>query len=269
MSTPNRKARLLRNMGETSGAADARFGAAFYPTAPAESQIRTSIVLPERLFLGILRTEVERLSKDVAELRRFFGHFFDPTVGAEERETYVRAFQGTPPVVTLGYPRITMELPIVAIVNTSDEEDEEGFLYNLVSETRPGEEVAEDQEYQGAFWTQVFSVYVLANHPDVTLYLYHFVKLSLFAAKDVLMRSGLMELHYGGGELSPEETYMPENAFGRVLTVRCKTMQTVPKVLEHVDSRRLRIAGIFRDDVVVDGLRGGVKADGVCDGDEE
>lgn len=248
-------------MGETVAAEDPRFGTPFYENAPPSAEIRTSIVLPERVFLGILRTEVERLSQNVDELRRFFGHFFDPTVGPEERETYVRAFQNTPPVVTLGYPRTTMELPIIAIVSTSDEEDDEGFLYHLVSETRPGEEVAEDQEYQGAFWTQTFSTYVLSNHPDVTLYLYQFAKFALFAAKDVLMRSGLMELHYSGGELSPEEMYLPENAFGRVLTIRCKTIQTVPKVLEYTDARRLRITGIFRDDVVVDGLRGGVKAE--------
>jgi hypothetical protein len=254
----NRKERLKRNLGGTVRANDARFRDAFFDGPPI-AELRTSITLPERLFRAVLDSEVERLREDEDELRRFFQHFFAPTTSVEEREQYVKDFVANPPKVVLGYPRATGTWPCYAIVLSSDEESEE-VLSQFVGTTARGETApgGEDQDYEGAFFDQTFSIYVLSTHPDQCIYLYKLAKLALMGARDALVAAGVLDPHYSGGELNPDEMLLPDIAFARVLNVRCKTMETVPKLLSYRDGRKLRVAGIFGTDVVVDGMRGTV-----------
>lgn len=256
---PNRKQRLRRNLGGTFTAEDDRVQPFF--DGPDQAEIRTSIVLPERIIRAVLLSEVERLSEDESELRRFFSHFFDPTVGEEERATYVQNFQAAPPRVVLGYPRGLADLPVFSIILSSDEETEPMALSKYVGTTLDGETPPnrEDAEYEGGYFAQMNSIYIYAQHPDVCLYLYQFAKLTLFGARSALEKAGLIDPEYSGADLSPEEMpYLPDNVFVRVLNIRYLTMMTVPKLFPYRDGRRIRITGIFREDVVVDGKRGGV-----------
>lgn len=251
--------RKRRNLGGEALATDERFSEPFFD-GPVQAELRTPIVFPERLIRAVLLTEVERLRQDEDELRRFFSHFFDPTTAAGERETYVRDFIRNPPRVQLGYARDFAELPVFAIVLIGDEEDENPPLGNYVGTTLPGERPpgGEDQEYEGLFFDQVNAVHIFAQHPDQCLYLYHFAKLVLVGAREALHCAGMLSPTFSGGELSPQEVYLPDNVFARVLTVSFKTIQTVPKLFSYRDGRRLRVTGIFGKDIVVDGQRGGV-----------
>lgn len=259
-----RKHRLRRNIGGEVAEDDTRFSQPFFD-GPETAEQRTPIVLPERLFKALLVSEVERFANldNESELTRFFAHMFDSTAGEEQRMQYVRNFQQNPPRVVLGYPRDTAEWPVICITHQAEEEPEdERFLGDYVGETLPGETPpgGEDQEYVGALFEQVYGIYVLAGNPDITLYLYHFTKLVLLAANRLLHRAGLISLHFSGGELNPQEMLLPDSAFLRVLTLRFRSVQTIPEVLRHRDGRRLSITGIFGTDVVVNGMRGGVKS---------
>lgn len=257
----NRKERLKRNLGGTAQGTDPRFNTQFFD-GPQAAEIRTTIALPERLLRAVLLYEVERLMApaNVTELRRFFSHFFDPTTSETEREDYVKDFQANPPRVVMGYPRTTGSWPIYSIVLSGDEESEiplsQYFGETLRGEKPPG---GEDQQYEGAFFDQTISIYVLATHPDQCVYLYKFAKLALMGARDALVGAGLIDPTFSGGELNPDELLLPDNAFGRVLMVHCKVAETIPKVLSYRDGRNLRLSGIFGCDVVVDGQRGGVE----------
>ncbi len=255
----NRKARKLRNLGGT-------FEETVEPffDGPPLAETRTSIVLVERFLLAVLRSEIDRLKPKAnqSELERFFSHIFDPTMGKEERAAFVTNFQTTPPNVVLGYPRTTAELPIFAVVLTSDEEAEPSALGKYVGETLEGEDAPgrEDAEYEGAFFEQKYSIYIYAQHPDVLNYLYHFGKLILFGAREAMEAAGIIDPKYSGGELSPDEVHLPDNVYARVLNVTAKSLMTIPRLFPmHKDGRRLRVTGIFREDIVVDGVRGGVK----------
>lgn len=256
----NRKSRLRRNLGESTAQDDKRFAEPFFD-GPGLAELRTSVVLPERLIRRVLLDEVTRLAAQPDELRRFFSHFFDPTSSEAERDAYVRDFQRNPPLVTMGYPRMGAELPCFAVVLTSDQEaDGEAALGNYVGETLEGEQAPgyEDQYYEGAFFDQQNSIYVFAQHPDQTLYLYQLAKLVLLGAREALHNAGMISPSYSGGELSPNEIYLPDSVFSRVLNVSYKVLMTVPKVFTHRDGSRLRMTGIFAEDVVVDGIPGGV-----------
>jgi hypothetical protein len=271
--TANRKKRLLRNLGGTFEQTDDRAKPFF--DGPQAAEMRTSIVMVERIILAVLRSEVERLSADTdearAELNRIFSHIFDPTVGVAERAEFAADFQRRPPVTVLGYPRTTTEMPCFAVILESDEEGEAGVLGKYAGQTLEDEDPpgGEDAEYEGAFFDQSYGIYIYAEHPDVCAYLYQFCKLLLFGARQALEAAGIIDPTYSGGELTPEEMYLPENMFARVLRIRAKSMMTVPRLFLHRDGRRLRVTGIFMEDVVVDGRRGGVMPYVATEGDED
>lgn len=250
--------RKLRNLGGT-------FEETINPyfNGPPSAETRTSIVFIERFILAILRSEIERLTADPgdrSEINRIFGHIFDPSATAEMRHKYVANFCKSPPQVVLGYPRVSAEFPCYSVTLDSDEEADPALLGKYAGATLEGEIPAnnEDLEFEGAFFTQRYTVYVYAEHPDVCSYLYQLAKMILFGARSALEAAGGIDLHYGGGELRPDEGYIPENMFARYLTVTCTSMMTVPRVLTYRLQDQLRVTGIFAEDVVVEGVQGGV-----------
>ncbi len=227
-----------------------------YPN-DAETVGDVAIVMPERVILSLLRLEVDRLALPANrdQLVRFFSHFFDPMMTVEERNTYVDNFQAQPPVTVLGYPRTGSEFPCYSVVLENEQEGEPGALDHFMGRTE-ATATKPVSEYLGALFEQTYGVFVYAEHPDVCLYLYHLAKLILLGSHAVLEESGIMDPEFSGGELSPDETYIPENMFVRRVGVNMKTIQTVPDVLRP-DPSRLR-TGIWVDDIVVSGVRGGV-----------
>jgi len=225
---------------------------------PVLTEARVNVVLVERLLLAVLRFEVERLAKveNESELVRFFSHFFDPIAGSAERARFVADFQKSPPVTVLGYPRDSGTFPCFSVILESEQEDT-NLLDDYVGQTVEGEDAAEAAEYQGAIFGQSYGIYVYAEHPDAVAYLYQFAKLVLFGAKPFLIKAGLIEPRFSGGELSPEEMYLPSNMFARVLRITATATVSVPRLLDP-DPLRVRLAGLFMDDIVVKGVRGGV-----------
>ncbi len=225
---------------------------------PTLTQARVNVILVERLLLAVLRFEIDRLAQTTNqdELERFFSHFFDPIAGETERARFVTDFQKTPPVTVLGYPRSTGTFPCFSVILESEQE-ETNVLADYMGESLDGEDVGEAAEYQGAIFSQSHGIYVYAEHPDKVAYLYQFAKLVLFGAKPFLIKAGLIEPRFSGGELSPEEMYLPDNMFARVLRITATSTITVPRLLDP-DPLRVRLAGLFMDDIVVKGIRGGV-----------
>jgi len=224
---------------------------------PDLAQARTSVIMVERILFSVLRIELEKLSNpaNVAETTRLFRHFFDPLTGEAERAEFVTNLQRRPPTVTLGYPRTTIDPPIVSVVLGEESENDSGYLADYVGETLP-DESGPYSEYVGAHFQQTYNIFCYAEHPVVCSYLYHFIKLILIAAKPFMLKAGIVDPHVSGGELQPDEGYIPENMFVRVVRLSCQSLSSVP--LLRLDSSGYRITGVFMNDVVVDGVRGGV-----------
>lgn len=219
---------------------------------------RYSVVMPERVILALLRTEVDRLAKPENEpdLRRFFEHFYDPMISAEERDSYITNFQRQPPLPRLGYPRTSAAFPCFSIVMEREVPAEEA-LGKYLGQTRPGDPVDRAEEYVGSMFESTYGIYIYAEHPDVCLYLYHFAKAVLIGSSLVLQECGVIDPSYEGNEMQPGESYLPENMFVRRLGVTLKSLHTVPAILV-TDPANVRLAGIWADDIVVSGIRGGV-----------
>lgn len=245
-----------RNLG--SAFATAKDAAA--PHLPATSPVagRFSVVMAERVFLALLRSEVERLRENEEELRRFLSHFFDPLISVEERDQYVANFRRDPPFVVLGYPRASTRMPCLAIVLEQDSESDKP-LGSYLGQTPPSESRARAEEYAGSMFEQTYGIYIYAEHPDVCLYLYHFAKAVMLGAHVVLHECGIIDPRYQGNEMQPDEMYLPENMFVRRLGVTFHSIGTAPVILSP-DPLRARIVGVHVEDTVVSGVVGGVKA---------
>lgn len=241
----------LRNLG---GTASRSFDSQIFD-GPQLSEARTNVVMIERVILAILRSEIDRLRADTDELTRFFSRFFDPIAGPEERATFAQNFARQPPVVVLGYPRTTAEFPCISVILEGEEMTDE-VLGGFLGETVDGEK-GESAEYIGAGFDQTFAIYVFSEHPDVCVYLYHFVKMVMIGARDAFIQAGCIDPHYSGGEITPDEQWLPENLFSRVVRVKLKSILSVPNLL-FPDPGRVSITGIFMNDIVVEGVRGGV-----------
>jgi hypothetical protein len=226
-----------------------------YFEGPQLAQARTSISLLERVLQNLLRSEIARLKEDEAELDRFFGHFFDPTAGSEERSRFVTHFRREPPVVVLGYPRTSGEFPCFAVILESEEETDPDLMGDYMGQTLDGE-AGEAAEYVGSFFSNSYGIYIYAQNPDVVVYLYQFAKMVIYGAKQALECAGFNDIRFSGGELNPEEMYLPENMFARVLRLSCTAPITIPRLT--LDPAKVRLLGLYMDDIVVDGIRGGV-----------
>ncbi len=237
------------------------FGVATHEAMPEREPAavgRWSQPMPERVILGILRTECERLAQPENEdqLRRFFGHFFDPMIGEEEREQYVRNFQRHPLTPVLGYPRTSATFPCLSLIMERDVETD-AAMNNLIGQTIPGEVIGAASRYNGSMYEKTYGLFIYATHPDVCLYMYHLAKMILVGSHETLAEYGIIDPSFEGTEMLPEENLLPENMFVRRLGVTCKSMETVPDILSP-DPERVRVTGIYANDTVVSGQRGGV-----------
>lgn len=233
-----------------------------YFDAPQLAQARTSISMLERILLHLLRSEIARLKDNEPELDRYFSHFFDPTAGAEDRGRFVTNFMREPPVVVMGYPRAAGEFPCFSIILESEEETDPELLGDYAGQTVEGED-GPLAEYQGGFFQHTYGIYVYAQNPDQVIYLYQFAKMVLFGAKQALECAGFINTRFSGGEISPEEMYLPENMYARVLRLQCVAPITVPRLT----GGPATITAIHMHDIVVDGIRGGVTPYEAEDGD--
>lgn len=232
-----------------------------FPTDPAANAGRYAVVMPERVILALLRSTVDRLSNSENEddLVRFFSHFFDPMMSVAERNTYVNSFQKRPPATYLAYPRSSATFPCYAVVLEADDEQDEA-LDHLIGRTGDEEEAERTEEFLGSMFQAQYGIYVYAENPDMCLYLYHFAKAIMIGSHVLLESCGIIDSKLSGTELTPEETYIPENMFVRVCRVSLKSLFTVPEILRP-DPASVRITGIHVNDIVVSGMRGGVEGE--------
>lgn len=210
-----------------------------------------SIVFPDRLLRRLLQDTIDFLLENPEELERFFAHFYDNSVSVEERNQHRDRFLKSPPKAQLGYARPSTEFPYWGITLT-EENEEDSFVGDFV-----GMDPETKTEFDGALFTSMYSVYVYANHPDVCSYQYALAKSTVIGGRKWLMSQGLMEIQLSGGDLAPGEEYFPDAVYLRALRVKCKSLNSVPRILL---TQKTRLGAIHNDDVVVNGVRGGVHA---------
>lgn len=220
---------------------------------PETARARTGIAGIELMLLQILKEEFRQMAEIPAKRERYCKHLFDPVAGAEYRRMVSESFALRPPTAILGYARQGTEMPCVAII-LGDEQESRSLLGHFVGETMP-EETGDVAEYLGAFWDHNFPLWVYSENAIVTAGLYQITKMILFGASVALEHGGFIEMSLSGMELGPGSEYVPEHIYARVLSVKGKSVFTVPEYTRDPGKYRLQV---HSDDVIVDGIRGGV-----------
>lgn len=217
----------------------------------AQQHAEDAAVFPDRLLRRLFQNTIDFLASDQSELERFFSHFFDNSITVEERDQFVDRFLSNPPRAQLGYARTSTEFPYWGIV-LQEETEEDSFIGDY-----EGLDTDDRVEFHGALFNSVYTTYIYAHHPDVCSYQFQLAKAIVIGGKKWLLGQGLVEIQLSGGELNPEDGYFPEAVYVRALRVRCKSNTSVPRVLL---AQNTKLGSIHADDIVVEGLRGGVHA---------
>lgn len=220
---------------------------------PPLAAARTGIAGLEIMLYQLLKYELDQLTTNADKRNRYLRHIFDPVAGSDYRKMAedIIANKGVSTIV--GYARQGVDLPCVAII-LGDERTSTQLLADFVGETLEGEK-GDTADYVGTFWDHAFPLWIYAEHPIVTVVIYQIVKMILLGANHVLEEGGLLEMTLSGTELGPNSEYVPENVFARVLQVNGKSVFTVPEFTRDPAGYRL---SVHSDDVIVDGIRGGV-----------
>lgn len=253
----NARDRVVRDLGGDQELADS--DAAAEENAAAGSDLiqqKTSVALLDRVVLRILKKTTDRLIANPEEVDRFFQHYFGASLHPEELVEWIAHFKANPPHVGLGYPNESSRFPGIYIILESDS-SVQTFVGDYGGETI-ADEAGEEAEYLAEFQRATLGLYVYAMHPDVCSMLYHYGRMMMLGASAAFSAAGAMDRSISGGELSPQEAYIPQNMFLRVVRVELSSALTVPQLKDYERASRLRTGGIYVCDVVVDGMVGGV-----------
>ena len=203
----------------------------------------------ERLFIAALVNGRDRF---LAEPKRWerLARFLD----AREVATVKSVFAARPPRIRAGYATSQDPMPTIAVALASEAPESE-FLAELLDVGVDLPELGMTGEVRGSIDGQTIDVTIYADHPDVTLYLYHWTKYVLRAHVPWLIRHGVINPAFvRGGDVQPGAAYAPERLFIRQQTWKCSgesaSVEPIPDPPRGVY--------IFLQGVIVDGVRGGV-----------
>ena len=174
----------------------------------------SGINFSERYFVGVLRNAIQWWSANPEAWRGILGN-----VEQAELARYTAFFDQRPPRVRLGYARANDPMPAINVILESESASAD-FVGDLGGIGALSEFSVETG---GAINTnirkQTISVHVHADHPEIALYLYHMVHSSILSSAHFFAQKDLFNLSFThGSEVMPQEVYLPESIYSRVLT---------------------------------------------------
>lgn len=179
----------------------------------------------ERVLSNIIKEGIKLLAGNDALLRMALGA---PNWEESELDTLVEEWKGDKkPRVFHGFARAGAQLPSYAVVLTNEQET--GEYLDAGGVTYVDEISAFVEEVEAALGTTVdveirrfqfgYQVFTFAEHPDVALAYYNALRSIFLGAFTKLTAAGFENPSYSGMDLSPQQQYLPENVFARVLSV--------------------------------------------------
>jgi hypothetical protein len=227
-------------------------------------------VLAERQVQDRLEARIEWYK---ADSRRFERMLLENGVGADEASRARSQFDDEPPAVIQGYARQGGVFPCVAIVLGVDENADDYLGEDAPFLGESDDPDAEDgldyyrDEETGAIldphmrrWNTRLDLYLYADHPDVTRYLYKLVKHILVSSRAHWHSLNFEEVTYSGAELAPDPRYLPADMFTRrfSMTFRYHDYYTDEGVVEKPSEA---VAAVDDGEMLSDALTAAEKAE--------
>lgn len=186
-------------------------------TAPGDGEADGSYAFTERLITAALENGLRRFAEEPRHWNWML-RFLD----RREREIVRSVMEKRPPTIRYGYARDTDAWPIIGVVLASEGVHPQGeFLDNVMgmeemSEGEDGELVVVDSE--GEIHEQRLDITIYSDHPDLTLYLYHWCKYVMEAHRRWFAKWVINPCFLMGGEIAPDPRYLPDLCYLRRLT---------------------------------------------------
>lgn len=156
-----------------------------------------------------------------------------------------------PPILVHGYPRVDGPFPCWAMT-LGGENIEQDYLNkdapfldsdgNRFFDSRTGDIV--DPKTRRLQYR--YNILVIVDHPDITVYYYHLLKLLLMSGQTALEDADVEDMSFTGADMVPDPRYMPHDVFGRILTVTVSGDEVWCENLRATYGRSIR--GIAIDD---------------------
>lgn len=180
-------------------------------------------------------------------------------LSAQEIAAVKTIFERRPPTIRAGYANAQDPMPVISVALQGETVSDE-FLGDMMGMDEDLPELGRNVtgEIRGEFRRQDIEITIWADHPDVALYLFHWADYALRAHLEWFVRHGLVNPAFtGGGEIAPDARFAPERLFVRQLRWSCAGEAVIVEPIPPPP----RSLHLFLENVVVDGLPGGVHVD--------
>jgi hypothetical protein len=136
--------------------------------------------------------------------------------------TAIKTFWGeNPPKIMHGYAPRDIDVPVFSIV-LEQESEAETWLANDVGNVEDPDDPDYRADIFGSIWQHQYGIMIYAEHPDITGYYYELAKSIILSGNDFFVDQGLFDIDVSGGDLRPDEVYIPQNLFARRVSFGCK-----------------------------------------------
>jgi hypothetical protein len=166
-----------------------------------------------------------------------------------------------PPTLVHGYARTGGPFPVWAITLAAERSVQEYLNQDAAALDEDGEVYIDEDtgavlDAKARRVEYTYNILVMADHPDVTLWYYHLLKLIILSSLEKLEARHLDDVALTGSDLVPDPRYLPHDMFGRTLTVTVQTDETWAIELE--DGGGTQVSGIAVNDA--DGQTAGISS---------
>jgi len=203
----------------------------------------------ERLIFTALQNALAEMAASRRKLTRLFHNIGISNAEIASIWTY---FSTHPPMLVHNYPRVDeATFPLFAIILNEEKEstkflnDEGGIITDEDLET-----LMDPTLEQGVIRTSIYqfeySILILTQQPDLTLYYYQIAKWALTRSRQFFKANGLLDTYFSGSDLAPDARYLPEYLFVRRLNFQ--GLVENPIYEENATGIIRSVGGIFTDD---------------------
>lgn len=207
--------------------------------------------LSERYIVAVIRNAVKWFQDNPTAWRRIIGNVED-----DELSRFTGYFASRPPTVRLGYARANDAMPQVNVV-LDNETSSVDFVGDLAGVTDFPELVNQGGVLNTNIKAQSVSIHIHADHPEITLFLYHMVHSSILSSVGFFAKMNLFNFSFvSGTEVLPQEIYLPESIYSRVLTYSFEGVgQGIVPLPEPPPQAYIFVSGVRINDTITGGVK--------------
>lgn len=194
------------------------------------TNLTQDVPAPEFLLRNAIQVGLQDFIDTPELIASLFESYGQPVIDEVKNYLLVRTEPGKKVVETsINYPKEGMSLPLVAIVMGMDPEDTEHDVLGDFLEFRSNESSTTLRAVVGTANKPVYSILILSQYPNLTVYLYIMVKAIIIANSIEFHKRGMQNIVLGGRDLTLDRDLFPEFAYARQLTVTCLNYFKVPE----------------------------------------